>query len=418
MFAFAKHKGHYVRLDETPYGDIFEKWHSEHLPDVYREAVAAAGWKVSGQVSFASSDHVNIQEMRGLRLILRGCPGHKSRRVVCLSDSRVVIGAYGKGRSSSRRLNGILRSMLGYSILKQVQLRPCWISSAENVSDDPSRFVALRTPAPGSPAVQVLLAPEGDSCRSSPGSSAAQRRVTLEVFSGSGHLTQALGQRGFQTLVPLDAYPGGKAYRPDHDILLDQTFMRVLLQIRSGNIFYLHLGTPCKSWSQFQRLNPKSTRTLAFPAGVKPSPSEREGNLMAIRTATLCLEQQAAGGLWSIENPRGSLLWLFEPIADLLKVGFDVDFDQCEYGLRVGCEAEEGLIRKATRLRTNAFVLKQLHRQCSGKHAHQRCQGKVWTPSGWQNRTTVAGAYPPELCARWAALLFSANSTPGAARRC
>eukprot|EP00972_Heterocapsa_arctica_P083757 12342050-Heterocapsa_arctica.AAC.1 len=47
------------------------------------------------------------------------------------SDSRVAIGCWAKGRSSSYLLNGVLRATMG-----------------SNVADDPSRFKVVRKPAP------------------------------------------------------------------------------------------------------------------------------------------------------------------------------------------------------------------------------------------------------------------------------
>jgi hypothetical protein len=106
---------------------LFSPWTQTHLPDVYREAIASAPWEISGVVTFKNSSHVNLPEMRGLRKLVRSrsLKGAVSRRIVTLTDSRIVLGAYGKCRSSSGQLNSIQRSMLGYTVLRKLQVRAC-----------------------------------------------------------------------------------------------------------------------------------------------------------------------------------------------------------------------------------------------------------------------------------------------------
>ena len=71
FISFSEHKGAYVRLDEGPYGCLFSPWTQTHLPEVYREAIASAPWEISGKVKFKNSSRVNLQEMRGLRKLVR-----------------------------------------------------------------------------------------------------------------------------------------------------------------------------------------------------------------------------------------------------------------------------------------------------------------------------------------------------------
>ena len=164
------------------------------------------------------------------------------------------------------------------------------------------------------------------------------------------------------------------------------------------------------SW---QRLNPNSSRSVAHPEGRDPTSSELEANLLASRTTSLCRAQQRAGGFWSIENPKSSLVWGFEPLASLLRFGIDVDFDQCMYGLRTDPEPSAALVKKATRLRTNMHSLKGLEITCSKDHGHQRCGGKLRTPLGWINRSSLAGQYPADLCDAWAAFARTSLENSG-----
>eukprot|EP00972_Heterocapsa_arctica_P066066 9745532-Heterocapsa_arctica.AAC.1 len=56
------------------------------------------------------------------------------------SDSRVAIGCWAKGRSSSYLLNGVLRATMGWLVFGRKALANFWICSGSNVADDPSRF--------------------------------------------------------------------------------------------------------------------------------------------------------------------------------------------------------------------------------------------------------------------------------------
>ena len=58
-------------------------------------------------------------------------------RHVNFVDSRVALGAISKGRSSSNRLNAVLRSFLGYEMCAQIYLVLIWIGTHFNPSHDP-----------------------------------------------------------------------------------------------------------------------------------------------------------------------------------------------------------------------------------------------------------------------------------------
>ena len=118
LFDFCEHKGHYARLDWTSLDWEFKKWSGLTLPPWLEKVVAGAPWVVDKSVRCAKLEHVNIQEMRGTRLALvhHVNKSLESRRLVNGTDSRVSLGALGKGRSSSVHLNKIIRSILGWSI--------------------------------------------------------------------------------------------------------------------------------------------------------------------------------------------------------------------------------------------------------------------------------------------------------------
>ena len=67
-------------------------------------------------------------------------------------------------------------------------------------------------------------------------------------------------------------------------------------------------------------------------------------------------------------------------------------FDMCQYGQ---------LYKKRTAVMTNMPELHQLERLCTRAHQHQPLRGTVKVVDGgrarYQNRTAVAGTYPPQL---------------------
>ena len=60
--------------------------------------------------------------MKAAKWVLRDACARNcnSERLVNGTDSRVTLGALGKGRSSSAKMNNILRSCLGYMVLGQI----------------------------------------------------------------------------------------------------------------------------------------------------------------------------------------------------------------------------------------------------------------------------------------------------------
>ena len=128
LHEFAEHKGGYVRLDLDPLSKAFEKWDSVHLPEDFRKGVACASWRVIKKTKFRTA-HVNLQEARALKLLVRSkhLSGFLPRRVINLTDSKVMLGAFGKGRSSAGKLNQVLRSIMGYSVLRNLFVKNCWL---------------------------------------------------------------------------------------------------------------------------------------------------------------------------------------------------------------------------------------------------------------------------------------------------
>ena len=181
---------------------------------------------------------------------------------------------------------------------------------------------------------------------------------------------------------------------------------------------------PCSSFSRLQNHN-GGTRTTSCPAGDGTLDREIIGNKLADVVSLLCRALHNVGCYFSIQNPRFAPSWLYLPSRDLVDISFDVDFDQCMFGLappHVGVSqlqpqpsslkpqfpksqavmqpSQHNLtcispscsrIKKPIRIRTNLTAFKFLARKCDGRHVHYPCYGSVKTYSGWQKKTENGG---------------------------
>ena len=139
-------KGAAVRLDAGP-GPVLD------APALETSRFAASDapclpWRVTGNFPFRRTFrfHINLQDARALkREIFSTCSDSRNLGSiqVVLNDLMVVVGDFSKGRSSSFRLNGILRSMLPFLTYGDVALALDWIETGANLADWPSRFKPL-----------------------------------------------------------------------------------------------------------------------------------------------------------------------------------------------------------------------------------------------------------------------------------
>ena len=69
--------------------------------------VTPAGWSVLFEYRFRAPDHINVLELTALTSLIKHLAhrGARRQRILCCVDSRVVLGAVSKGRSSAGRLN-------------------------------------------------------------------------------------------------------------------------------------------------------------------------------------------------------------------------------------------------------------------------------------------------------------------------
>ena len=121
------------------------------LPSQALARKAYLGAKPPSTALGRESSHINLQEARALRREIRilASKYNRGRSIqICFNDSLVCVYAFSKGRSSSLKLNGILRGLLPYLIMSRISLALLWVETESNVADFPSRWKPVPPPRP------------------------------------------------------------------------------------------------------------------------------------------------------------------------------------------------------------------------------------------------------------------------------
>ena len=120
----AEHNGEHVSFgDDHIFESIFRPRRMTPLNKEVEALIEGLARRIWGGYRFNRTEHINMQEMEVLKNELKhlvSCRGVVRSRRVVLVDSRVAVGAWAKGRSSSRRLN--LRGAIGWSVLGRCKL--------------------------------------------------------------------------------------------------------------------------------------------------------------------------------------------------------------------------------------------------------------------------------------------------------
>jgi hypothetical protein len=90
-------------------------------------------WKVGQSYKWLRREHINLLELRAILRTFRDC------RFLHLSDSQICISVLTKGRSSSRKINRILRKIAALCLALNIYPLYAWIQSRLNPADAPSR---------------------------------------------------------------------------------------------------------------------------------------------------------------------------------------------------------------------------------------------------------------------------------------
>ena len=136
---------HYLRRMEFRGSDVRLDLGMFYRPDVApRTSIDPSRWvwEVAHSYPFRQEEHINVLELRAILHTLewraRTTMFH-SCRFLHLSDSQVCLSVLNKGRSSSRKLNRILRRISALCLALNLMPLWAWIESRLNPADEPSR---------------------------------------------------------------------------------------------------------------------------------------------------------------------------------------------------------------------------------------------------------------------------------------
>jgi hypothetical protein len=149
----AEHRGEYVRLDWGCFADVSQPSEVVQPQDAVHQLVIGLRWRVSRSYQFLHIAHVNLQELRALKARALSQVIRAPRKLIGagvqklnLCYARVVVEAWAKGRSSSRKLDGILCACVGLSLCAPARACNLWIGAKYNPADEPSRGEKMRAP--------------------------------------------------------------------------------------------------------------------------------------------------------------------------------------------------------------------------------------------------------------------------------
>ena len=147
LYRFAEKRGEHTRLDWDLHGISPPSRMAEAPPPVV-DAMCKHCWVSSQSIRFDRKEHINILELEMVKqeIKARANAQRGGCRVVNLCDSRVVVGAFAKGRSSSRNLNHKLRSCIPWLLASEIHLVNVWVPTDKNPADYPSRGKIIPEP--------------------------------------------------------------------------------------------------------------------------------------------------------------------------------------------------------------------------------------------------------------------------------
>ena len=219
----------------------------------------------------------------------------------------------------------------------------------------------------------------------------------LEVFAGEAGFTAEVAKLGVPVLPPIDVEQAGLVQEPQD--LLDAAFFGFLITLLlAGAVFFLHLGTPCGTFSivRTRQPGPAPLRSVGQPLGLDGlNPGDRDdlwlGNHLLFLSIELMEAVLQTGGDVSLENPADSFMWLVPPVLNLI-AKFALQFtylDQCEFGASS---------KKPTRFLISHAACGQGMRTCSQRHKHKKLLGTTFWHGRWVCSTKAAQVYPQPLC--------------------
>ncbi|CAE7669804.1 osm1 [Symbiodinium sp. CCMP2592] len=340
-------RGQAVRLDRER--DLQLDATVPEEPSKFGSVVAeCVHWRIISGYTFRQTSHINLQEARALRrelIKLAADPSWRNSLVVCLNDSNVVVGAFTKGRSSSYRLNGILRGLVPHLVLANLGVGLIWIETSSNRADQPSRGEDLPPPLPAPRWLQDF------------GITGIVECAGLEVGIHGGELTRAHRDRGFIMGSPVALDEG-----------LELMFPVIEAVVSSGRLSWAWFAPPRKTFSALRSLDRNGPlRPKGYPEGDEAQPEVAAENLIWRRTLSLVDAALQVGCYVVVEHPATSRAWRLRETQLLMqKGGLKLHrVDLCAY--RESGNAAS-VPRQRTRLLSNAPWLKEVVHRCPGDH--------------------------------------------------
>ena len=117
----------------------------------FSEIVDSLSFEIDLCYPYRRQDHINILEadsrLSMVKMVSRSPDMHSKRHLIG-QDSRVNIGVFSKGRSSSRRLNHVVCKAAAYELATDTQFGSLWVDSFRMPADAPTRDGGIRGPSP------------------------------------------------------------------------------------------------------------------------------------------------------------------------------------------------------------------------------------------------------------------------------
>ena len=220
------------------------------------------------------------------------------------------------------------------------------------------------------------------------------RKFALEIFAGTGRVSQALCDAGIPT------YPIDNCLFPSHNVLDPHVHNYIRNFITSGRVLLIWLGMPCTTFSRARRNDGRGPGPLRDSQHLWGLPNLRchdqhklqDGNALFHFTMDILHLAGKYNIPTVIENPLTSLAWSMPPMVRYFQLpGVQCcDLDFCQFNERW---------LKPTRLVSRFLDISQLSRRCTGTYqlcSHSRrphipLVGKDASGTWWTRR---AQPYP------------------------
>ena len=214
-----------------------------------------------------------------------------------------------------------------------------------------------------------------------------------EVYSGSGHLSQAMQAYGYQVRT-FDLNNGWDFTVHAHR----KKFMKMLRQECPD---FVWLAPPCTIWSPLQELTPRT-------------PEERQALLcerdyqehVHLKFTRRVFDEQARDDRDAgVEQPARAKSWKTATFQQMQRKGYMAYLDQCAYGATLPDNyGVQRPIKKPTALcLTQQGLATDLSRTCPGHHDHLPIEG---SSPGIGNRAKASATYQPEMCQQLAHQIY------------